>query len=93
MQKYLQRIKDEDRVYSFKNNDEVIRTTENFIKLLANDEGYLHLVVADKKRNKLSKLFTDLSDKLKDAVKSNAYEEKDAYVADFSDNKMKKKVA
>ena len=89
----IERIKDEDRVYSFKNNDEVIRTTENFIKLLANDEGYLHLVVADKKRNKLSKLFTDLSDKLKDAVKSNAYEEKEELIADYSSDKMKKKVA
>ena len=88
-----ERIKDEDRVYSFKSNDEVIRTTENFIKLLANDEGYLHLVVADKKRNKLSKLFTDLSDKLKDAVKSNAYEEKEELIADYSSDKMKKKVA
>jgi len=89
----VERIKDEDRLYSFSNNDEVIRTTENFIKMLKNDSGYLHLVVADKKRNKLSKLFTDLSDKLKDAVKSNAYEEKEELVPDYSEMKMKKKVA
>ena len=88
-----ERVTEKERIYSFKTNDEVIRVTENFIKLLENEEGYLHLVASDKSRSKLSKLFTDLSDKLKDAVKSNAYEEKQELQADYSSDTVKKKVA
>ena len=86
-----ERVKDEERNYSLKGSKEILRTVDGLIAHLKKSEDNALGLMSESDANKAKTTFKTLSDLLVKAIKD---EEVNSQVyADFSDDKIKSKVA